>query len=241
MVDVTRVPANGFGYVPTPALVAPIEFTLTLSDYAALGGHMEYGSPIEFAGGEEVAGAQARPASNCGESVCPRFRREMRRIVRTPMREPRHCRLLPDGRRMHFHDGPIDLMLEGLRRTPRSRDRVSRSGAALQTVCSTTFAPNCRCSARCGNRQRTPARSRRTSNGRCRGSFCLALVYHSDGRRGRRRRRRNSCGHDQCCRARARLRERWRRYRPASHSGRIVQHRHDRAPGSTLTLRHRAN
>jgi len=42
MVDVTRVPENAFGYVPTPALVAPIEFTLRLSDYAALGGHMDH-------------------------------------------------------------------------------------------------------------------------------------------------------------------------------------------------------
>ncbi len=41
MVDVSQVPANGFGSVPTPALVAPIEFTLRLSDYAALGGHMD--------------------------------------------------------------------------------------------------------------------------------------------------------------------------------------------------------
>ncbi|WP_127090682.1 6-hydroxynicotinate reductase [Aquabacter cavernae] len=40
MVDVTRLPENAFGYVPTPALVAPIEFTLRLSDYEALGGHM---------------------------------------------------------------------------------------------------------------------------------------------------------------------------------------------------------
>jgi 6-hydroxynicotinate reductase len=28
MVDVTRMPDNAFGYVPTPAIVAPIEFTL---------------------------------------------------------------------------------------------------------------------------------------------------------------------------------------------------------------------
>ncbi len=40
MVDVTRLPKNAFGYVPTPALVAPIEFTLRREDYAALGGHM---------------------------------------------------------------------------------------------------------------------------------------------------------------------------------------------------------
>lgn len=42
MVDVTRMPENAFGYVPTPALVAPIEFTLKKSEYAALGGHMDY-------------------------------------------------------------------------------------------------------------------------------------------------------------------------------------------------------
>ncbi|MBV8050640.1 MAG: hypothetical protein JOZ80_05595 [Acidobacteriaceae bacterium] len=40
MVDVTRMPENAFGYVPTPALVAPIEFTLKLSDYATLGGYV---------------------------------------------------------------------------------------------------------------------------------------------------------------------------------------------------------
>src|SRR5450432_2253035 len=46
MVDVTRMPDKSFGYVPTPALVAPIEFTLRLSDYAALGGHMDHVRPL---------------------------------------------------------------------------------------------------------------------------------------------------------------------------------------------------
>ena len=41
MVDVSRMPENAFGYVPTPALVAPIEFTLKLKDYAALGGYVD--------------------------------------------------------------------------------------------------------------------------------------------------------------------------------------------------------
>jgi hypothetical protein len=40
MVDVTRMPENSFGYVPTPALVAPIEFTMARDDFAALGGHL---------------------------------------------------------------------------------------------------------------------------------------------------------------------------------------------------------
>ncbi len=46
MVDVSRMPQNGFGYVPTPALVAPIEFTMRLSDYAALGGYMSHVRPL---------------------------------------------------------------------------------------------------------------------------------------------------------------------------------------------------
>jgi hypothetical protein len=51
MVDVTTMPENSFGYVPTPALVAPIEFTLRLEDYAAMGGHVAAIRRIE-----EIAG-----------------------------------------------------------------------------------------------------------------------------------------------------------------------------------------
>src|SRR5229473_989274 len=46
MADVSRMPENAFGYVPTPALVAPIEFTLKLSDYATLGGYMDHVRPL---------------------------------------------------------------------------------------------------------------------------------------------------------------------------------------------------
>ena len=46
MVDVMRMPLNSFGSVPTPALVAPIEFTLRLADYAALGGHVDRVQPV---------------------------------------------------------------------------------------------------------------------------------------------------------------------------------------------------
>ncbi|HEY5635589.1 MAG TPA: 6-hydroxynicotinate reductase [Burkholderiales bacterium] len=41
MVDVLAMPDKSFGYVPTPALVLPIEFTLPLQQYAAIGGHMD--------------------------------------------------------------------------------------------------------------------------------------------------------------------------------------------------------
>jgi hypothetical protein len=53
MVDVTRMPQNAFGYVPTPALVAPIEFTLKLADYAALGGYVENVRPLSAIAAED--------------------------------------------------------------------------------------------------------------------------------------------------------------------------------------------
>ena len=46
MADVLDMPSNAFGYVPTPALVAPIEFTLRRADYAALGGHVDRIRPV---------------------------------------------------------------------------------------------------------------------------------------------------------------------------------------------------
>ena len=41
MVDVLDMPTGSFGYVPTPALVAPIEFTMRVDDYGTLGGYTE--------------------------------------------------------------------------------------------------------------------------------------------------------------------------------------------------------
>ena len=41
MVDVAKMPDRSFGTVPTPAIVAPIEFTMRLADYAAIGGHLD--------------------------------------------------------------------------------------------------------------------------------------------------------------------------------------------------------
>jgi hypothetical protein len=62
MVDVTRLPANAFGYVPTPALVAPIEFTMHRDDYARLGGHMDEVRPlahIRAEQGQALVGAKS--------------------------------------------------------------------------------------------------------------------------------------------------------------------------------------
>ena len=55
MVDVSRMPENAFGYVPTPALVAPIEFTLKLADYGALGGYLDHVRPLSSIHREDEA------------------------------------------------------------------------------------------------------------------------------------------------------------------------------------------
>ena len=47
MTDVARMPEHSFGTVPTPAIVAPIEFSMRLADYEALGGHMDFVRPLE--------------------------------------------------------------------------------------------------------------------------------------------------------------------------------------------------
>ena len=47
MADVMRMPDRSFGTVPTPAIVAPIEFSMRASDYLALGGHMDHVRPLE--------------------------------------------------------------------------------------------------------------------------------------------------------------------------------------------------
>lgn len=47
MADVLRMPKLSFGYVPTPAIVAPIEFTMPRALYARLGGHVQEIVPVE--------------------------------------------------------------------------------------------------------------------------------------------------------------------------------------------------
>ena len=59
MVDVTTMPERAFGSVPTPALVAPIEFTMTAEAYRALGGHADRVRPLASLAGESRL--EARP------------------------------------------------------------------------------------------------------------------------------------------------------------------------------------
>ncbi|MCC6306155.1 MAG: 6-hydroxynicotinate reductase [Rhodobacteraceae bacterium] len=64
MVDVTRLPPGAFGHVPTPALVAPVEFTLAREDYLALGGHagaIRSLGEVMAAGGEYPTAARLAP------------------------------------------------------------------------------------------------------------------------------------------------------------------------------------
>ncbi|MDK3018728.1 6-hydroxynicotinate reductase [Pseudodonghicola flavimaris] len=64
MADVTRMPDNAFGYVPTPAIVAPLEFTLSRAEYRALGGHDDRARAVEDIlehGGDYGADVRAVP------------------------------------------------------------------------------------------------------------------------------------------------------------------------------------
>lgn len=48
MVDVEKVMPGAFTWVPTPATVCPIEYTMTLEDYKAMGGHEEAIKPFKI-------------------------------------------------------------------------------------------------------------------------------------------------------------------------------------------------
>jgi hypothetical protein len=47
LVDVATMPQHAFGHVPTPALVAPIEFTMPRADYIRLGGYADRIRPLD--------------------------------------------------------------------------------------------------------------------------------------------------------------------------------------------------
>ncbi|MEM7317703.1 MAG: 6-hydroxynicotinate reductase [Pseudomonadota bacterium] len=74
MADVLNMPAQSFGYVPTPALVAPIEFTMRHEDYVALGGHASEIRPIHEVITDDVRRisggrtSDARPAKKLGRA-----------------------------------------------------------------------------------------------------------------------------------------------------------------------------
>ncbi len=61
MVDVLDMPTGSFGYVPTPALVAPIEFSLRVRDYETLGGHMSEIKPVGGVTGRDARKVRQNP------------------------------------------------------------------------------------------------------------------------------------------------------------------------------------
>lgn len=67
MVDVAQMPARSFGTVPTPAIVAPIEFTMREADYLALGGHADSIRPLR----EALAVARHRTEAWPSDRVWP--------------------------------------------------------------------------------------------------------------------------------------------------------------------------
>ena len=73
MVDVLDMPTQSFGYVPTPALVAPIEFTLRVSDYRTLGGHVEHIKPVH-----EIKNVDTRRVSQSPNASDPTARENYR-------------------------------------------------------------------------------------------------------------------------------------------------------------------
>ncbi|MFY9237751.1 MAG: 6-hydroxynicotinate reductase [Roseovarius sp.] len=69
MVNVLHMPEGSFGYVPTPALVAPLEFTLPRKAFSALGGHdvaVRSIADIVEKGGEYGATMQLSPLKGRG-------------------------------------------------------------------------------------------------------------------------------------------------------------------------------
>ena len=73
MANILDMPTNSFGYVPTPALVAPIEFTMRLSDYIALGGHVESVRPVS-----EILDTSVRRVGRIDPESDPHHKRNFR-------------------------------------------------------------------------------------------------------------------------------------------------------------------
>ncbi len=57
------------------------------------------------------------------------------------------ARMLPDGRRLHLSDGPIDLIIEAWGSADARRAAYRGGGCAVRRAFSTRSAPSCRCCA----------------------------------------------------------------------------------------------
>ena len=136
MVDVTRMPADAFGYVPTPALVAPIEFTLSRAEFAALGGHVDRVVPLKQA--LEDAEHRAEPWPRTNPWPLPEREALMPGEARMAM--------LPEGRRLHLQHGPIDIVAEAFGEERRCAPPIARPARASPPF-STVWLPSWTCCA----------------------------------------------------------------------------------------------
>ena len=193
MVDVAKMPEKSFGYVPTPALVAPIEFTLRADDYAALGGYASRAVSLDDVlrahkvrvdEGEHVS-ADRRPPARRQAAPAARADRPHHRGVRRNGRS--RTRLWPGGRALRRH--PADP-------GARAADPAPSRGRGLSPAAGTG----------------------RATHGRGRVAASRRL-HHAHGRRRRRCRGRDAAGDGARPHARQGLCERRRRYRPPSHAG----------------------
>ena len=103
MVDVTRLPKNSFGYVPTPALVAPLEFTMRRGTIAALGGHIGYvRAVLEMSRFRRLCRSGRRSMADRRIPAAARVN-----VTSNRLRRQQFCR----GKRLHLQHGPIDLVI----------------------------------------------------------------------------------------------------------------------------------
>ena len=121
MVDVAKMPANSFGSVPTPAIVSPIEFTMRLDDYRALGGHMDRVQRLE----QLIASGAWRTVEGAAGNPWPLARlRGGQRVSGARAAQ------LGDGR-WHFQHGPIDCIVFAEGESGAAAECVDRAWLAL--------------------------------------------------------------------------------------------------------------
>ena len=208
MVDVTRLPENAFGYVPTPALVAPLEFTMPRADYLALGGHA--------------------PSIRALDDILRHRRRIHLRPAPASCRDRRRGRTgSPTAAACTCSHGPIDLILQAWGEPAALRAAYAPRHARFQTILAGTRRRAPRAP------QPRPARlprPRRPGHGP-RHRPPPPRLHHPHGRRRRRRRRRNPRPHDRRRPPHPRLRQRRRRHRPPPRPRRHPHRRHRRRAG----------
>ena len=192
MVDVTRLPAGAFGYVPTPALVAPIEFTMKLSDYA--GAWRPYGlrPSAGVAEGPHGNPTRCRPGRGGAMTTAPADRlaggRQAAASAGRSDRPDRGSRGGEDGSRDGL-SGRGAALHRPARRTLRRAAAVAPAPPIPRIACSrdrwrAACMPRWRRSPPCISSRRwrrSPARWRRKSLARCVRAARLARAYVNNG------------------------------------------------------------